>query len=438
MVGNLRGWAMGVRGDRFGGRRGGLLCLRGPAVRMIAVIAASAALVGCSTSRSLDFPSFGLTNKSDATASLPRPSVPVYGYAGPSGAGAQEQSLSEAGRGQSDYRSEYRSDYAAPQPQRQTYAAPERPVAAPERRLSPDQPLTQRVNTAIVPPVAKPAARLQLADAAVPSQRPKLVPQSSVAPRSGSHTVAAGDTLYSIAKRHGVTVEALRAENGLSGSDIRVGQSLAVPGNTAAPAQVAAAAPRKRLEPRAHAGTGPQANPAIKGVALNPQASVSVAPALTEKPSDSEAVNIAMRGLPNPAERPDAGPGTGGQPKFRWPVRGKVISKFGSKPDGSHNDGVNFAVPPGTAVHAAEEGTVAYAGNELKGFGNLVLIRHSGNWVTVYAHNDQLLVKRGDTVRRGQLVAKSGRSGSVQQPQLHFEVRQGSKPVDPFEHLPAL
>jgi murein DD-endopeptidase MepM/ murein hydrolase activator NlpD len=123
------------------------------------------------------------------------------------------------------------------------------------------------------------------------------------------------------------------------------------------------------------------------------------------------------------------------QLKFRWPARGRVIANFGKRPDGIHNDGINIAVPQGTEVVAAEGGRVAYAGSELKGYGNLILIRHDNGWVSAYAHNEQLLVKRDDVVRRGQLIAKAGRTGTVDQPQLHFELRQGSKPVDPLPHM---
>ena len=116
---------------------------------------------------------------------------------------------------------------------------------------------------------------------------------------------------------------------------------------------------------------------------------------------------------------------------FRWPVKGRVIAEFGARPDGGHNDGIDLAVPQGTSVKAAENGVVAYAGNELKGYGNLVLIRHANNWVSAYAHNEELLVKRGDKVRRGQIIAKAGATGAVSQPQVHFELRKGSRPVDP-------
>ena len=120
---------------------------------------------------------------------------------------------------------------------------------------------------------------------------------------------------------------------------------------------------------------------------------------------------------------------------FAWPVEGRVISRFGPKRGGQHNDGINIAAPRGTPVRAAENGVVAYAGSDLKGFGNLLLIRHSGGWVTAYCHNDTLLVKRGDTVRRGQTIARVGSSGSVDSAQLHFEIRRGAKAVNPESYL---
>ncbi len=121
-------------------------------------------------------------------------------------------------------------------------------------------------------------------------------------------------------------------------------------------------------------------------------------------------------------------------PEFRWPARGRVIQGFGS----GGNDGINIAVPEGTQVKAAENGTVVYAGSELKGYGNLVLIRHPNGFVSAYANNGSLDVKRGQTVRRGQTIALSGQSGDVSSPQLHFELRKGSKPVDPSKYLAGL
>ncbi|MDP3255735.1 murein hydrolase activator EnvC, partial [Bosea sp. (in: a-proteobacteria)] len=117
---------------------------------------------------------------------------------------------------------------------------------------------------------------------------------------------------------------------------------------------------------------------------------------------------------------------------FRWPARGRVIAGFSGR---GGNEGINIAVPEGTPVKAAEGGTVAYAGSELKGYGNLVLIRHPNGYVSAYAHNGELKVKRGDTVKRGQVVASSGQTGNVSSPQLHFELRKGSAPVDPTPYL---
>ena len=120
------------------------------------------------------------------------------------------------------------------------------------------------------------------------------------------------------------------------------------------------------------------------------------------------------------------------QADVRWPARGRVIAGYSGK---GGNEGINLAVPEGTPIKAAEGGTVAYAGNELKGYGNLVLIRHPNGYVSAYAHNGDLKVKRGDTVKRGQVVAQSGQTGNVSSPQLHFELRKGSSPVDPTPYL---
>ena len=126
---------------------------------------------------------------------------------------------------------------------------------------------------------------------------------------------------------------------------------------------------------------------------------------------------------------------SGAMPSFGWPVRGRLIAGFGSKPDGTQNDGINLAVPEGTPIKAADDGVVVYAGNELKGYGNLVLIQHTNGFVTAYAHASELMVKRGDTVKRGQVIAHAGQTGNVTSPQLHFEIRKGSTPVDPTQYL---
>jgi murein DD-endopeptidase MepM/ murein hydrolase activator NlpD len=144
-----------------------------------------------------------------------------------------------------------------------------------------------------------------------------------------------------------------------------------------------------------------------------------------------------VRGAGSPAAAPLTGAqadASGVAPEFRWPARGRIIQGFKS----GGNDGINISVPEGTSVRAAENGTVAYAGSELKGYGNLVLIRHPNGFVSAYANNGELDVKRGDVVKRGQVIAKSGQSGNVSSPQLHFELRKGSTPVDPTSYLAGL
>jgi len=122
-------------------------------------------------------------------------------------------------------------------------------------------------------------------------------------------------------------------------------------------------------------------------------------------------------------------------PRCDWPVRGKVITSYGAKTNGKANEGINLSVPEGTPVRTAEDGVVGYSGNEVKSYGNLVLVRHSNGYVTAYAHAREVLVKRGDAIKRGQIIAKSGQSGEVGSPQLHFEIRKGSSPVDPLHFL---
>ena len=286
------------------------------------------------------------------------------------------------------------------------------------RALSPGQQL-------VIPhPGAVAAASAPMA--AAPAMAPK--PVAAVAAPSSVHFVNHGDTLASIARKNHISAAELAHANGLDPSaKLKLGTKLTVPGaKTAAvaaslaPAPVAVAPVAAALQPVAAAPA-----PATKMAAVaQPAQSARLAQATTnieEKPA---------------AEAPaKAAETTSSLPTFRWPVRGKVITSYGAKTNGKSNDGINVAVPEGTPVKAAEDGVVAYAGNELKGYGNLVLVRHSNGYVTAYAHASELLVKRGDTIKRGQVIAKSGQSGEVASPQLHFEIRKGSSPVDPLQFL---
>ena len=149
--------------------------------------------------------------------------------------------------------------------------------------------------------------------------------------------------------------------------------------------------------------------------------------------ASTEKVAAAKPATPEPANTGSVAPAAPAvaDQNFRWPAKGRVISGYGT----SGNEGINIAVPEGTAVKAAEEGTVAYAGSDVKGYGKLVLVRHANGYVSAYAHNAELDVKPGEKVKRGQTIAKSGASGNVTSPQLHFEIRKGGAPVDPMTQL---
>jgi murein DD-endopeptidase MepM/ murein hydrolase activator NlpD len=278
------------------------------------------------------------------------------------------------------------------------------------RTLSPGQQLIipyQTPATIAAPALAAPASKPAVAVSAAP---PSV------------HVVNHGDTLLSIARRNHVSVAELAKANSLDRqAKLKLGMKLNVPGaktaaavSAAPPAAIAAALP-----------AAASAAPATKmaAVTAGPQQSARLAQATT-KVEDTAAET--------PVKATEA---TGALPTFRWPVRGKVITSYGAKTNGKANDGINLAVPEGTPVKAAEDGVVAYSGNELKGYGNLVLVRHANGYVTAYAHASELLVKRGDAIKRGQIIAKSGQSGEVGSPQLHFEIRKGSTPVDPLQFL---
>jgi murein DD-endopeptidase MepM/ murein hydrolase activator NlpD len=271
------------------------------------------------------------------------------------------------------------------------------------RTLSPGQQLViprQSVAAAPAPTVAPPASK------------PVAAAPSSV------HIVNRGDTLMSIARRNHVPVADLaRANNLETSARLSLGMKLNVPGAKTAAAPVAQPVVQQL------AAVVPPAKPGTPAAQQQSARLVQPTANVEEKPAVAEA----------PAVKPSEA--TGALPTFRWPVRGKVITTYGAKTNGKSNDGINLAVPEGTPVKAAEDGVVAYSGNELKGYGNLVLVRHSNGYVTAYAHASELMVKRGDTIKRGQIIAKSGQSGEVGSPQLHFEIRKGSSPVDPLQFL---
>lgn len=227
--------------------------------------------------------------------------------------------------------------------------------------------------------------------------------QRLVIPGGRYHVVQKGDTVYSISRSYGVDMATLTSTNHIAPPyNIWLGQRLQLPSKVSR--QVAS----RDADTPAPAPTHGASAPVVA----------------TPAPRGNTVVASVQPKAPLPTPPTPAG-------DFIWPVKGPIISSYGPKEGGLHNDGINIAAPVGTPVKAAQSGVVAYAGNELKGYGNLLLVRHANGWMTAYAHNSKLLVKRGDTVSKGQTISLSGSSGSVTSPQVHFEIRKGAKAVDP-------
>lgn len=284
-------------------------------------------------------------------------------------------------------------------------------------------------------------------------------------PVQNQHRVQAGETIYGISRQYGVdastliklnnipapysvepgrvlllpapvetqvaagtvTSEGLVPQPATPSSAITV-EELPPPGSPAASTSAAPAPAAPAPATGAPTDLTPTAPSAQTGAVPLPQAPASPGTApTTPAPATQTATTQPPPAVPQPA------PLTGGQ--FLWPVNGKIIAGFGPREGGLHNDGINVSAPLGTPIRAAENGVVAYAGNELRGFGNMLLIRHADGWMSAYAHADALLVKRGDTVTRGQTIARVGQTGNVSSPQLHFELRRGTDAVDPTKYL---
>jgi murein DD-endopeptidase MepM/ murein hydrolase activator NlpD len=261
-------------------------------------------------------------------------------------------------------------------------------------------------------------------------------------PQLRYHQVSEGETLYAISRQHGVAVSRLVQANNLSQPyTIKVGQRLSLPGRQATlsgpvvaartlPAPASATKPgRTRSSARTQEGAGRLVYREVR------TRDGQWVPLPLFKPSfERETLLAVNRRGKSPKTAVPAPPPRAGR-AFAWPAQGRIISRFGAKAGGLHNDGINISLPRGAPVRAAENGVVAYAGNELRGFGNLILLRHGGGWVTAYAHTEKISVDVGQEVRRGQILARAGTSGGVNTPQLHFEIRKGRNAVNPLKHL---
>jgi murein DD-endopeptidase MepM/ murein hydrolase activator NlpD len=216
--------------------------------------------------------------------------------------------------------------------------------------------------------------------------------------------VRPGDTLSEIAERYRVNEEDIVAMNGISDPDqILSGDQLYVPayGVGRPPVDETPVRPAQRSAPRTQ----------------------------TQQASYQPPAATPRRAPRNPL------PPTAADARFVWPVSGQVISNFGTAANGERNDGINIVAERGAPIHAAGAGTVTYVGNELRDFGHLLLIRHDNGYVTAYAHADNFNVERGQRIEEGQVVGTVGATGDVTQPQLHFEIRKGTEPVNPTAYL---
>ena len=276
--------------------------------------------------------------------------------------------------------------------------------------------------------------------------------------QGGTRIVArSGETLYNLSKRYGVPVDSIRKANSMTASDqLKAGQSIIIPSYRYSPTTATSAPDANTSTRAAKASIGfvgeadPKTVPVPNtGPRRYSQASYTTAAVPTV--SSTRSVNIPEYRMPkatapnvdnmttgsiNPdTHKLDSAPARTGITDFRWPVKGRVVAEFGSRTTGGSNEGVDISVPEGTAVRSAENGVVIYAGSGISEYGKLILVQHADDWVSAYAHNRDFEVKKGDRVSRGDIIARSGKSGSADRPKLHFELRKNSVPVNPSKYL---
>jgi murein DD-endopeptidase MepM/ murein hydrolase activator NlpD len=238
-----------------------------------------------------------------------------------------------------------------------------------------------------------------------------------------THAIESGESLYTIARKYNVTAQAIMQANGITSPDkIYVGQKLVIPGR----ADLAA----KQPMPTRVASIAPIEGPATAKAPASSKTAAIADPKLVDPEQSKTPVKTASID-PAPVKVAAPEPQMSGADKFRWPVSGKVTTDFIS----SKGTGINIDAPEGSAVRAAENGTVIYVGSGVEGYGNLILIRHPNGYVSAYAHLKATSVSKGANVSRGDNIGSVGMTGSVSRPQLHFELRQGATPVDPVPLL---
>ena len=405
------------------------------AVAMVGLVAAAVALSGCSSlgSRTIGDPM--------TTGSVPQSAPASFNQPMPSSLGAPQNMVAESqflppanvGGGiaspqavQPAWNQPQQAAWNQPQPAwNQTGAAPsvqsqDLPVLSNSSSQGSLPTMQAQPAIAAAAPPPSPAALGSLpTNNSVPALA-ATTPAPAATGGSFTHTIASGESLYTIARRYEVTTQSIVQANNLASPDkIVVGQKVIIPGRAdllaaKAPTQVASAAPTQTTAPAQQ--TLPQATPNALQAAATP------APAAPAQ---------AAPAAPTPVASVPAEPTMSGNDKFRWPASGRVLVDFAS----SKGTGINIEVPEGAAVKAAENGTVIYVGSGVEGYGNLILIRHPNGYVSAYAHLKSMSVAKGAVVNRGDTIGAAGMTGSVTKPQLHFEIRKGATPVDPVPLL---
>lgn len=255
--------------------------------------------------------------------------------------------------------------------------------------------------------------------------KPRVGAQKTTRVELTDVVVARGDTLYSLSRKYSVPVNDLAVMNNLTPPfNLSVGQKIRVPNLARVSVEQVRTDDVKVAVKSTNATvqTQPQQKRDAKTIAEKVGTEKKVVATPVKKISSDP-----TKKLPKINARSSS--------KFSWPVRGKILSNYGAKSSGLFNDGINIGATRGTAVKAAENGVVAYAGNEVKGMGNLIIIQHEDGWMTVYAHMDSMVVRRGARVSVGQQIGTVGETGKVDSPQLHFEIRKGTKAYNPTQYL---
>lgn len=255
--------------------------------------------------------------------------------------------------------------------------------------------------------------------------KPRVGAQKTTRVELTDVVVARGDTLYSLSRKYSVPVNDLAVMNNLTPPfNLSVGQKIRVPNLARVSVEQVRTDDVKVAVKSTNATvqTQPQQKRDAKTIAEKVGAEKKVVATPVKKISSDP-----TKKLPKINARSSS--------KFSWPVRGKILSNYGAKSSGLFNDGINIGATRGTVVKAAENGVVAYAGNEVKGMGNLIIIQHEDGWMTVYAHMDSMVVRRGARVSVGQQIGTVGKTGKVDSPQLHFEIRKGTKAYNPTQYL---